>query len=562
VMYANGQGVTASAEQASKWFQQAASQGVADAATSLANIYREEGQFKNYSEAEKWYRKAAEQGIASAAFDLGVMYDVGQGVQKNYDEALKWYRQAADAGYASALTNLGILYYNAQGVKRDLVQSYAWFARAEKAGDPRAPQMLKIAASKMKPGDVKKAQSIVAQWQPSKKSTEADRLADARLFKQPPAVALREPEPASTPAPKQAPAGEASAQTAEAAHAPAAPAPQAVWPEVDRVVAVGDVHGDYEQFVLALESAGLVDGNTNWTGGNTHLVQTGDIVDRGPDSRKIMDLLIRLEPQAAKAGGGVHALIGNHEAMDLYGDLRFVSPSEYASYRIGASDADRQISYEEAHRILTASATPDGPHASSFVNPPGFAEHRAAFAPGGVYGKWLRSHNAVIKIGRTLFVHAGLGPKYADWPIDRINDQIRAELADLTRLHGGIVTDEQGPFWFNGLAKGNDAQLVDRLLRNFDVDRIVIGHTYANAAITPRFNGKVVMIDVGLSRIYDNVGKLGCLLIEKGKPYALHRGQKLELPKDEGPDMLRYLKQAAILDPQPSPLAARIRALE
>ena len=70
------------------------------------------------------------------------------------------------------------------------------------------------------------------------------------------------------------------------------------------------------------------------------------------------------------------------------------------------------------------------------------------------------------------------------------------------------------------------------------------------------------MIDLGLSRIYDNVGKLGCLLIEKGKPYALHRGQKLELPKDEGPDMLRYLKQAAALDPQPSPLAQRINGLE
>ena len=75
------------------------------------------------------------------------------------------------------------------------------------------------------------------------------------------------------------------------------------------------------------------------------------------------------------------------------------------------------------------------------------------------------------------------------------------------------------------------------------MDRIVIGHSYAQAAITPRFGGKVVMIDIGLSRVYDNVGKMGCLEIDGDRAIAIHRGQKLELPKDEnGPDMLRYLQ--------------------
>jgi hypothetical protein len=56
---------------------------------------------------------------------------------------------------------------------------------------------------------------------------------------------------------------------------------------------------------------------------------------------------------------------------------------------------------------------------------------------------------------------------------------------------------------------------------------------------------------------------LGCLEIDEEHPYALHRGRKIELPKDEnGPDTLRYLKEAAALDPQPSPLAARIQQLE
>ena len=185
-----------------------------------------------------------------------------------------------------------------------------------------------------------------------------------------------------------------------------------------------------------------------------------------------------------------------------------------------------------------------------------------SFLTNGVYGKWIRSHNAVVKVDRTLFVRAGLGPKYADWSIDRINNEVRRELNDLTTLHGGIVTDEQGPLWYSGLAKGDESALlpdVEQLLKAFDVDRIVVGHSYADAAITPRFDGRVVMIDIGISRAYDNIGKVGCLEIDGGKAYALHRGQKLDLPKDEnGPDMLRYLRQAAALDPKPSPLAARI----
>src|ERR1700730_7211921 len=93
---------------------------------------------------------------------------------------------------------------------------------------------------------------------------------------------------------------------------------QDTWTGGDRVVAIGDVHGDFERFTAVLRSAGLIDEDGNWAGGMTHLVQVGDALDRGPDSRKVLDLLMKLEQQAAKAGGYLHALIGNHEAMNLY----------------------------------------------------------------------------------------------------------------------------------------------------------------------------------------------------------------------------------------------------
>ncbi len=333
------------------------------------------------------------------------------------------------------------------------------------------------------------------------------------------------------------------------------------WTGVERVVAVGDVHGDYDQLVAVLRSVSLIDAQGKWSGGKTHLVQTGDIPDRGPDTRKALDLLMRLEGEAAQAGGAVHALIGNHEAMNIYGDLRYVSPGEIASFR----DADSEKTRDALFRAQTPKVDDADRRAWDAEHPLGFAEHRREFAPTGKYGRWILGHNVVIRIDDTIFLHGGLSPKYAEWGIRKINEQSRLELADPTRLEGGIVTDDAGPLWYRGLALGDGNAQEERLgtlLKNYGVRRIVIGHTYTEGALIPRFGGRVVQIDVGLSRVYDPRGRMACLVIEKGAPSALHRGKRLELPKDDGVDLLRYLKQAAALDPAPSPLEERIRALE
>ena len=84
--------------------------------------------------------------------------------------------------------------------------------------------------------------------------------------------------------------------------------------------------------VEALTAAEIVDGELAWSGADAHLVIVGDILDRGPDSRAAMDLLMKLETEAEAAGGRVHVLIGNHEAMNLVGDLRYVAAAEYAAF--------------------------------------------------------------------------------------------------------------------------------------------------------------------------------------------------------------------------------------
>lgn len=568
VMYANGQGVPKDMQKAADWYQKAADQGIEGAANNLGTIYNEGEGFKNLNEAEKWYRRAAEKGVASAQFNLGVMYDLGQGVSQDFVEAMKWYRQAADQGLASAMTNIGILYYNSQGVKRDLVEAYAWFARAGERGDDRGRVLGQNTLKKMKGGDVKRAQELARNWQPKGpvKVDEAVQVALAESESGAPVTRAAAAGPAAPPVPDSADrtTSAASPSPATAQHRrPAPPRPavtdqvQHTWTGVERVVAVGDVHGDYEQFFEALRSSGLIDSSGNWTGARTHLVQTGDILDRGPDSRKVMDLLMHLEPQAQRAGGMVHVLLGNHEAMNLYGDLRYVSPGEISAFR-------DEHSPEVRKKLLPASAPARPDPNWEAQNPLGLAERRDALSPKGRYGQWLAGKNSVVKINDTLFVHAGLSPKYASYGIAQINSEIRDELQHLEKLHGGMVLDEDGPLWYRGLTSSDhDAgSTVDAILKNFGVKRVVVGHSYANAAITPRYNGKLVMIDIGLSRVYDNIGKMGTLILENGQAFSLHRGTKIELPSEDGKPMLDYLKRAAAADPTPSPLAGRITELE
>ncbi len=350
-------------------------------------------------------------------------------------------------------------------------------------------------------------------------------------------------------------------------------AAQDVWRGVERVVAVGDVHGDYEQFVALLRSTNLIDPQGKWSGGKTHLVQTGDILDRGSDSRKVMDLLMKLEKQADGAGGHVHVLIGNHEAMNIYGDLRYVSPGEYAAFRDANSEKVREALYMQHREQLKKSPPPEGVPTFDEAyrkkweseHPLGYVEHRREFSPEGKYGKWIRSHNTVVKIDGTLFLHGGIAPKYASYSIRDINEGARDELEHFAKLQNGIVTDTEGPLWYRGLAQQNEQTLEPHLksvLDNLNVERIVIGHTPTEGAITPRFGGKVLLIDIGLSRVFDSNLRMACLLIENGNPYALHRGKKLGLPSDTDLDLLRYFRQAAALDPTPSPLEKRIAELE
>ena len=306
-------------------------------------------------------------------------------------------------------------------------------------------------------------------------------------------------------------------------------APATAQSPPQRIVAIGDIHGDFSAWTAILRAARLVDARGRWTGGRTILVQTGDIVDRGPDSLKVVEHLMRLAPQARRAGGRVVALVGNHEAMVMTGDLRYVDPGEYAAFVTHSSEAVRQRAFELNREAIEASyrrrspdMSPAAIRAAWLANTPlGQIEHQLAWAPDGRLGKWALSNPAAVKIGDTLFVHAGISQVYAALPLEEINRRVRDALAARAQDPASIINDPLGPLWYRGLimrtadteqpagqrgpppaARLAPEQELELALSAYGVRRMVVGHTPSVRGITLRFGGRLVQIDTGISRAY------------------------------------------------------------
>lgn len=282
----------------------------------------------------------------------------------------------------------------------------------------------------------------------------------------------------------------------------------------ERVVAVGDVHGAYDRFVGILRAAGLVDARARWSGGRAILVQTGDVLDRGPDSRKVLDLLRRLEREASRAGGRVHALVGNHEVMRMVWDWRDLSAGELAAFRTADSAELRERVYGVVAAQTAQQAREEKrPHDEAAFRvqfmkevPLGYIEMRQAFDPMGDYGRWFREHNTVVKINGILFVHGGINAATAALGCEGINEAVRRDLAvrnpSLEQAIAMFSSSETGPLWYRGLAEEPEpafAPEVTGILKTLGARAIVIGHTVtAGFRITARFDGRVIQIDTGM----------------------------------------------------------------
>ena len=172
---------------------------------------------------------------------------------------------------------------------------------------------------------------------------------------------------------------------------------RSVYPPVKRIIAIGDLHGDYDALIGVLKKSKLIDNNLKWIGGKTYLVQIGDQVDslcrdnsnnlRNPQELRIMLYLNKLNEEARTVGGRVISLLGNHEMMNMQGDFRY------------ASDVDIKV-----------------------MN--GIKGRKELFRPGGQLARVLsKSRLAVVKIGDYIFVHAGIIPKVAKkYSLEKMNE--------------------------------------------------------------------------------------------------------------------------------------------
>jgi hypothetical protein len=358
-----------------------------------------------------------------------------------------------------------------------------------------------------------------------------------------------------------------------------------------RIVAVGDVHGAYEEFVTILQRSGLIDANRQWIGGSSVLVQTGDLLDRGAESRQCLDLLMELQRQAEKQNGRVIALLGNHEVMTLRGDLRYVSPADYRGFATDQSEKVREQAYEDYRKFLSARRNrqsnelllDEARQKWMAEHPLGYFERRDAFSPQGVYGRWLRQRDAVIQLGDVIFVHGGLNPTLRFHNIDELNDRVHSDIASFDSLWQSLsekkiiwrymkleeamrqVQEEwaaiqargqvedpgavqamqklmgvqtwfsvspDSPVWYRGLALEPEEKLrkhLNSMLARLKAQYLVAGHTVRpKFDITPRFDNHVFLIDTGmLKESYG--GRASALEIQNGGFTAYYSDEKPQI---------------------------------
>ncbi len=342
---------------------------------------------------------------------------------------------------------------------------------------------------------------------------------------------------------------------------------------VDRIVAFSDVHGDYDAMVATLQGANVIDDALAWSGGTTNFVLVGDILDRGPDSRAAMDLLMRLEQESVPAGGKVHVLVGNHEIMNLIGDVRYVAAGEYAAFADEeiAAERDRWFSVFRATREQSDQGIEESRARFDKSYPVGFFAHRKAFAPDGKYGSWLLTRPMIVVINGIAFVHGGLSPMVAEIGLQGINgdllddvslytrqlqlligrklllptdpnrnhvalvkriDPMLADgstvtraIADIRRLNDSL-SSSQSPHWYRGHTYCSELVESDRLdaaLQKIGADRVVIGHTpTANREVMQRLDGRVIEVDTGMNNSYYK-GRGHALIVENGNISILNQ---------------------------------------
>lgn len=241
----------------------------------------------------------------------------------------------------------------------------------------------------------------------------------------------------------------------------------------DKVFVMSDPHGKLDCVVSLLRGNKVIDRELRWNFGKNHLVVIGDIFDRGKDVPQIFWLFYKLEQEAAKAGGRVSFLLGNHEPMVLANDLRYTK----GKYKALAEKLGM--------------------------------EYPRLFGPNTELGRWLGTRNTMQTIGHDLYVHAGLGREFYDrnLSIPTVNEEMsralfmskkeRKALSPLTAFLYG----NSGPIWYRGLVRKDEKyhplpkDSLQLVMKRYKAEHIIVGHTIFKD-ISTFYGGKVIGVNV------------------------------------------------------------------
>ncbi len=310
----------------------------------------------------------------------------------------------------------------------------------------------------------------------------------------------------------------------------------------EAVYVVGDVHGAYEEIVSTLKTTSLINTNLDWTGGESHFVSLGDLMDRGPSTRKILDLYMKLQIQASQVGGKFHVVLGNHEIMNLTGDLRYVSNKEIQEFQTDESDEQRTQAYELY--LSKNKLESNQQNRENFDNKylPGYFAQKEAYSMAGKYGKWLLNLPFVIRINDQLFAHGGLSKQVKNVSLNEFNKMQKTNLHNYLTSWSKLMDNKNIPFeptfheraeavkglknslarktflkskkqllfssvgatWYRGNAICHPYFETDNLslvLKNWKAKRLWVGHTTSNKRVPlTRLNDKLRIIDTGMLR--------------------------------------------------------------
>ncbi len=287
------------------------------------------------------------------------------------------------------------------------------------------------------------------------------------------------------------------------------------------MVAIGDLNGAADALEAILRGTRLVDRQGRWSGGRAHLVQVGDLFNRGPRGRAAFTRLRALGRQARAAGGDVTVLLGNHEAMTALGNESYCTVEEYLSFAPARERARWKKRLARQTMRILRDHPPRGPIAPleprlaawSALHAPGRRELRRELGPRGVTGRALRALPVAIRIGDTAFVHSVPSPRWARRGIDGLNEAARATWAARPRFwrdlpRSNLLRAIDGPLWNRSMVSRETRATRAELSRTLDalgVARIVVGHTQTRhlpggerGRIALLHGGRVICIDVSL----------------------------------------------------------------